>query len=78
MENAEGLLTASPRGWGWGMEKIDLICFFFFLSRSPNSSKKNEITSINRPQIFFSGKFPSNGLKNWNTTQTHYTLLEKR
>ena len=69
METAEGLLTASPRGWGWRMEKKDLKFVSFFFSRSPNSSKKNEITSVNRPQIFFSGK--NSGLKNWNTTQTH-------
>ena len=40
MENAEGLLTASPRGWGWGMEKIDLKFVSFFFPRARQICRK--------------------------------------
>ena len=57
METAEGLLTACPRGWGWRMEKKDLKFVSFFFGRARQiRRKKNEIASVNRPQIFFSGK----------------------
>ena len=43
METAEGLVTASPREWGWRMEKKDLkFVSFLFLAHAKFVEKKKK------------------------------------